>query len=235
MNIALILAGGTGTRVGADIPKQYIKVKDKMIIEYCLHTFFKHEDIDGVQIVADPYWQDRINCAVTDIISELKASNDKWKGFSKPGENRQLSILNGLRDIKKYAGDDAGIFIHDAARPLLGANLIDRCIAAFDGYDGVMPVLPMKDTVYVCEEGKAVSALLDRNTIFAGQAPELYRLGVYYEACMKLMPDKIKEVNGTTEAAILAGLKVATISGDENNYKITTKEDLDNFALRGVS
>jgi 2-C-methyl-D-erythritol 4-phosphate cytidylyltransferase len=128
--------------------------------------------------------------------------------------------------------DGVNILIHDAARPLLTRKLISDCFAALPGHDGVMPVLPMKDTVYVSNDGKTVDRLLDRSTIYAGQAPELYRLKPYYEACVALLPQEILSINGSTEPAIRAGLDVAMIPGDEGNYKITTKNDLEKFETK---
>ena len=87
----------------------------------------------------------------------------------------------------------------------------------------------MKDTVYYSENGTTVDKLLDRSCIFAGQAPELYRLKKYLEANEKLLPDDILKINGSTEPAVMAGLNVAMIPGDENNYKVTTKKDMDRF------
>lgn len=231
MNVALILSGGTGTRLGGDIPKQYIKVQGRMLIAYCLEMFAAHKRIDGIWIVAAPEWREEIKneCA------RLNIKNDAIFGYSLPGDTRQLSILNALCDMEAYFGsngsdgDDPVIIIHDAARPNLTAGYVDKCLDALTGYDGVMPVIPMKDTVYYSEDGKSVGKLLDRSRIYAGQAPELYRLGSYLEANRKLLPDDIRKINGSTEPAVLAGLKVAMIPGDENNYKITTKEDMDRF------
>ena len=121
------------------------------------------------------------------------------------------------------------MLIHDAARPCLSEALITACIDALDGHDGALPVLPMKDTVYLSRDGKSVSSLLNRQEIFAGQAPELFVLGKYYEANERLFPQKILQVNGSTEPAILAGMDIAMIPGDEGNYKITTKADLERF------
>ena len=218
MNIALILSGGTGTRLGSDIPKQYIKVRGRMIIDYCLETFINNENIDYIQIVADKAWRD-----------ELDISNEKFKGFSNPGANRQLSIYNGLTDIKKYADDDSLVMIHDAARPLLKAELINACFDAASSFDGVIPVLPMKDTVYLSEDGRRISSLIDRSSIYAGQAPEVFKLGKYYEANEALLPDKILTINGSTEPAIISGMDITMIPGDESNFKITTKADLMRF------
>lgn len=225
MNIALVLSGGIGSRVGGDIPKQYLHVRGKMIIEYCLETLVEHREIDRFQIVAEPSWQRDIR----DRIQKMPGFESKKFAFSLPGENRQLSIWNGLCDMKKYVGEGATVFIHDAARPLLSDTMITRCFEALQDHHGVMPVLPMKDTVYVSTGGDRVSGLLDRSTIFAGQAPELFCFNQYYEACKALLPDRILQINGSTEPAIMAGLDIAMIPGDEENYKITTKEDLERF------
>ncbi|MCI9421968.1 MAG: 2-C-methyl-D-erythritol 4-phosphate cytidylyltransferase [Dorea sp.] len=224
MTIALILSGGTGTRLGFDIPKQYIEVNGRPIISYSIESLSSHNELDAIQIVADPVWQGQIQ----DWLAE-EGECGKFRGFSSPGGNRQLSILNGLKDIREYAKDSDYVFIHDAARPLLTEKQITDCIAGAFGHDGVLPVLPMKDTVYSSTDGKKISALLNRSEIYAGQAPEMFQLGSYYEANCRLLPDKIWQINGSTEPAILAGLDVVMIPGDEGNFKITTKEDLERF------
>lgn len=223
-NIALLLSGGAGTRLGADLPKQYIEVAGKPIISYCIERLSIHKMIDGIQIVAAPQWQD--------IIKELLLTSDigkKFKGFSLPGENRQLSILHGLEDIREYAGDLDYVFIHDAARPMLSDQLITDCLKAVLGHEGVLPVLPMKDTVYSSKDGKTISSLLERSEIYAGQAPEVFQLGKYYEANKNLLPQHILKINGSTEPAIIAKMDVVMIPGDEKNLKITTNEDLEHF------
>lgn len=224
MNIALILSGGTGSRLSADIPKQYIEFNNRMIISYCLEKVLLHNDINAVQIVADKSWHSKIS----ECLSAIDIDN-KFKGFSKPGTNRQMSILNGLEDIREYADDKDIVFIHDAARPFLTQELITRCLAEIDGHDGVLPVIPMKDTVYLSEDGKQVKSLLRREQIFAGQAPESFVLGKYLDANKKLLPDRILTVNGSTEPAIMAEMDIFMIPGDENNFKITTKADYERF------
>ncbi|MDD6069224.1 MAG: IspD/TarI family cytidylyltransferase [Clostridiales bacterium] len=219
MNIALILSGGTGNRLGADIPKQYIKIGERTVISYCLEVLENCQSISAIQIVADERWHE--------LISESALT--KLKGFSRPGKTRQLSILNGLEDICSYADEEDLVIIHDAARPLISEYLIESVIEAAKAHDGAIPVLPMKDTVYLSEDGRRISALLDRKCVVAGQAPESFRLKPYYEANKKLLPDQIMKINGSTEPAILAGLDIVTIQGDEQNFKITTKDDLVRF------
>ena len=246
MNIALILSGGTGTRMGVDVPKQYMEVAGRPIFTYCVESLLSHDRIDAVQVVADPLWQKEIlgwyrrrtaQKAGVDADREAGQGREtdnilwekKFRGFSSPGETRQLSIYHGLEDIREYADDTDYVFVHDAARPLLSEDIITNCLNGVQGHDGAMPVLPMKDTVYYSQSGESVDRLLDRSTIFAGQAPEVFVLGKYYEANRRLFPERILEINGSTEPAVLAGMDVAMIPGDEKNFKITTKADLERF------
>ncbi|MCI8774586.1 MAG: 2-C-methyl-D-erythritol 4-phosphate cytidylyltransferase [Lachnospiraceae bacterium] len=222
MNIALILAGGTGMRLGSDIPKQYIEVKGKTVISHCLEIFGTHPQIDAVQIVAHAEWRETIQEQMP------VAALHKFKGFSAPGSNRQYSIFNGLQDIVQYAEETDVVIVHDAARPLVSMSLLSACVDACKEHDGVVPVLPMKDTVYL-GDGKRISSLLEREKVYAGQAPEAFLLGKYYEANRLLIPDKITRINGSTEPAVMAGMDIAMIPGEESNFKITTKADLERF------
>lgn len=223
MNIAIILAGGTGARIGGDIPKQYLEAGGKLVIQYCLETCFGSEEIDAVQIVAEQRWRELIEAHLPE------GNGQKWKGFSDPGETRQLSIWNALLDIAGYADREDMVFIHDAARPLLSRGLLHRCLQSAQGHDGALPVLPMKDTVYYSEDGRSVSGLLRRSSVYAGQAPEVFVYGKYCEANRVLFPEKIREINGSTEPAVMAGMSIVMIDGEEDNFKITTQADLDKF------
>lgn len=226
MNIALVLSGGKGTRISSDIPKQYIRPDGiNTILYYCLETLFRDKNIDAVQIVADAEY----HTLISEELEQIELSDVKFKGFSVPGKNRQLSIWNGLEDIKAYADANDYVLIHDGARPCLSNVMLDICFKEIDGHDGVMPVIPMKDTVYLSEDGKSVTSLLDRKSIFAGQAPELFVFGKYYDSIEKLLPDRVMTINGSTEPAILNGMDVVMIPGDENNFKITTNADLERF------
>lgn len=228
MNIAIILAGGTGKRLGAEIPKQYIEVQGRPIISYCLAKFAEHERIDGIQIVADVMWRRFIQDKM-DLEREKESYRKKFLGFSDPGKNRQLSILQGLKDILSYR-DHTVVVIHDAVRPCVTKELISNCLDAAEDHEGAVPILPMKDTMYYSSDKKKITSLLERNKIFAGQAPEAFRLQPYYEANRILMPDQILRINGSAEPAVMAGMDIAVIPGDEENFKITTKKDLEMFS-----
>ena len=231
MVTALILTGGMGNRMGSDIPKQYIEVGGIPVISYCIKALSISDRIDAIWIVAASEWQENIH--------KWLSSSDpygKFKGFSSPGANRQMSVFNGISDIKAMLSDTEYVLIHDAARPMITAADIESCVAAVSGHDGVLPVLPMKDTVYLSNDGARVDGLLERNRISAGQAPEVFALDKYLRANESLIAgDKddigspIMKINGSTEPAIMAGMDIVMIPGNEDNFKITTMADLNRF------
>lgn len=225
MTVAILLSGGKGSRMGTDIPKQYITVEGVPILVYCLKTLNKSEYIDKIQIVADKQWHDGIIGWLSQFGLE-----DKFLGFSAPGTTRQESIFNGLKDIRRVVSDDDYVFVHDGARPLLTLSMIEESIRGMKGYDGVIPVLPMKDTVYMSKDGECIDSLLKRDEIFAGQAPETFIYGKYFEANKTLEESgEIANIKGSTEPAVMAGMRMHLIEGDERNFKITTKADLERF------
>ncbi len=251
MIIAILLSGGNGTRLGSQIPKQYIKLGSKTVIGYCLETLDQCKKIDKYLIVASEEWQDFISQSMTEHGLE-----EKFLGFAKPGLNRQLSIYNGLKrvdELVKCADSPLGlgsdelmdgpsdfyVMVHDAARPLLKADEIEKYTQALEGHDGLMPALPMKDTVYVSRDGHLIDGLLDRSTIYAGQAPEFFAFKKYLRACEDLMTydesgqlsqdSEIMRINGSSEVAVKAGMDIAIVPGSESNFKITTMADLERF------
>ena len=227
MNIAIILAGGTGSRITSDIPKQYVELSGQMMITHSIRPFAKCGMVDGIQVVAGTEWRDKIERELFEDADP--GMGQKFQGFSDPGENRQLSIYSALKDISERFAKTGkgGVIVHDAARPFVTVEDIESCLKALKDHDGAMPVLPMKDTVYFSRSGQRVDELLNRNCIYAGQAPEAFRFKEYLRANEELLPDKILLIKGSTEPAIMAGLDVAMIPGNQLNFKVTTKEDLD--------
>lgn len=225
MTVAIILAGGSGTRMHQDIPKQFITVEGRPIILYTLEIFHNHPSIDAIAIVASSVWQPQIEqwLVAEGLIGKLI-------GFAEAGSSRQHSILNGLLKVREMGlSDDDIVIIHDAVRPSVSANLIQRCIAFIDGVDGVMPTLQMKDTIYRSYDGKHIETSLIRDELFAGQAPEAFILGKYYLAHQNMTKNELSIIRGSSELAVLRNLRVRMIDGEESNYKITTPLDLERF------
>lgn len=220
MNAVILLSGGTGTRMGGDIPKQYLMAGNRPVISYCLETFEESGLIDRIMVVAAPEYRD--------LIRSLVKNDEKPLDFADPGSNRQLSILSGLRALKDFLSDDDNVIIHDAARPMVKKELIEKITDALKGSDAVLPVLPMKDTVYEVEGGRVLGNL-DRSRIAAGQAPEGFKFGKYLRANEDLLPDRILEISGSMQPAVMCGMDIRCIDGDEDNFKITTPADLKRF------
>ena len=224
MNYAIVLSGGTGTRLGSDIPKQYIEVGGKPIILYCLETMEKTPCIDEICIVAAQEWQPKIS----EWIRE--AGIQKVSGFAEAGKTRQHSLINGLQFFADQEPEKgSAVLIHDAARPNVSVDLLTRCFEGLANADGILPVIPVKDTMYLSEDKKKISGLLNRDQIFSGQAPESFDFEKYYQINMELTDEEISNVRGTAEIAFRKGLSVELTEGDEMNYKITTSADLEKF------
>lgn len=224
MNIAIILSGGVGSRMGLNLPKQYVLVNGQPVINYCLKTFLENDKTDAIVIGVADEWKE----FVEENVAKLKPS--KVILYAQPGETRQYSIYNALNVVKE-AGypDDAVVLIHDAARPLVSHELIYRCYDGCKDADGIMPVIPVKDTVYLSEDGKHIQSLLNRSHLWAGQAPEAFRFGKYLTVHEKMPREELLKINGSTEIAFKAGLECQMVEGDPMNFKITTPEDLLNF------
>lgn len=224
MNIAIILSGGIGSRMGLDRPKQYVEVEGKPVIGYCLETILEMEVIDAVVIGCASEWLGYVK----EIVAGSKST--KMVLYASPGETRQYSIFNALKVARTLArGEDDIVIIHDAARPLVSRELITRCIDGCRGADGVMPVLAVKDTTYLSEDGIHIKALLNRKQLWAGQAPEAFNLAKYLRAHETMPRKELLRINGSTELAFKSGLECVMMEGDPLNFKITTPEDLSNF------
>ena len=221
MTIAILLSGGIGSRMKTDgMPKQYLPLCGRPILSYSLQTFDAHPEIAGTVIVADAAWRARI----TEWMEQDGIR--KFVAFADPGETRQFSIFNGLGKAAECCSNADAVIVHDAARPLVSTALISKCLEALPGHDGVMPVLPAKDTFYLTDGHGKVTQLLDRSALAAGQAPEAFAFRKYYEAHLQMPREELLKINGSTEIAVLSGFDIVTVEGDERNIKITTPNDL---------
>lgn len=246
MNVAVILSGGSGSRMKTGTkPKQYLEVGGKPIICYCLETFQKHNMIDAIVIVAEEQYQEMLD----EWMEKEKIS--KFADYAPAGRTRQHSIYSGIaiaREVVEWyeVPDEIGgyirvgeqeetegekdiVIIHDAARPCVSEQMITECIRGAQECDGAMPVITVKDTVYQSTDGKTISGLLNRDELFAGQAPEAFKLDSYLAIHDAMTDDELANVRGSSEVAYRHGMKIKLVKGEEANFKITTKEDLDKF------
>lgn len=222
MNVAIVLSGGTGTRLGGPIPKQYVEIGGKPIFGYSLDLFQQADFIDGIVFVCHKDWEK----IVLDYVEKYGVK--KFFCFAPSGDSRQQSVKNGLFACRGRLKDTDVVLVHDAARPNASEELLRR-LTDLSGYDGVMPAVPVKDTTYYSEDGKEISSLLDRDKLRAGQAPESYLFGKYLRLHETISDERIARAKGSSEIAFANGLRIRIVDGEESNYKITTPMDLEKF------
>ena len=219
---AILLAGGTGSRMGdCTTPKQFLLVGEKPILVYAMEVFQASPFIDKLLIVVSDEWRKPVE------IWAKKYRLHKLVGFTEPGATRQLSIYSALKALKIMLTAEAAIVIHDAVRPLLDPDLIKRVLAGLRTADGCMPALPVTDTTYLSHDGEYVSALLKRSALFSGQTPEAYRFGPYLKAHYDATEDELAAVHGSSELAFQHGLKVKIVAGSYDNRKLTVQSDFE--------
>lgn len=226
MNIALILAGGTGTRMRSDgFPKQYVEVKGKPILIYTLEKFQACASVDKIVIVAHSQWESQ-------IFSWAEAFGiDKLACVAPQGNTRQESVLNGLLACQRYqTSPEDVVLIHDAARPLVTPALITACAAEVETHDGCLPVIPVKDTIYYSLDSTSITDLTDRSTLFCGQSPEAFKLTPFLELNLHTPMEKLQQIRGCCELAFQNGFDICMIPGEEMNFKLTTIEDMDRLS-----
>ena len=210
----LILAGGSGSRVGSDTPKQYLKLGSKAVIRHTVDVLLTHPSVDTVQVVIGE--NDR------QLYAEALAGAplpDPVAG----GATRQESGYRGLQALETDGPDY--VLIHDAARPFVDHATIDRVIAALETQQAVLPAVAVADTL---KRGigtpPAVEATVDREGLWRAQTPQGFRFPEILAAHRNAAG---LELTDDTAIAEHAGMTVALVTGNEDNFKITTREDLE--------
>ncbi|MDY6065806.1 MAG: 2-C-methyl-D-erythritol 4-phosphate cytidylyltransferase [Finegoldia sp.] len=212
---AIIAAAGSSHRMGTKIAKQFLKIKEKMIIEYTLDTFNSIDDIDEIVLVIRE--RDR------DIVNELIERNS-YKNIKLVvgGDTRERSTYNGLKAVC----DKTDIVIcHDGARPFIKKEKILESINALGDYDGVVVAVKAKDTIkYVNSDMKIVNTP-NRSNLYMAQTPQVFKYEAIKEAYKMVFDEKISVTDDSSLMEIL-GKDIRVIEGNYNNIKITTMEDL---------
>ena len=216
MNVAIILAAGNGSRLSNNIKKQFIKIHDKQLFLFSFDSFCS-SNIDKILIVSS---KEDIN-----YVRNLVSSNEKFLDVIAGGETRQQSVKNALDYLKGILADDDVILIHDAARPLIKVPLINEVINKTIEYDCCSLILPIKDTIISLSNNNYESTL-ERDKLASVQTPQGFKFKIIYEAHLKAMHS-----SATDDAQLVKslGLNIHLIKGDEQNFKITTNEDLNYF------
>ena len=215
--VALILAGGSGTRLGADVPKQYLDLGGRAVLRRSIEAFRNHPAVSAVRVVIGSGDRALYDRAVEGLDLPPPAEG---------GATRQESGLRGLESLAEFAPDL--VLIHDAARPFVDAATIDRVIAALDSHPAALPGVPVADTLKKAEGAPLlVGETVDRSGLWRAQTPQGFRYADILAAHRAAAGNNL-----TDDAAVAqqAGLAVAMVLGSEDNYKITTREDLERAA-----
>ena len=227
MNIAIILAGGTGSRMGADKPKQFIEVDGRSVIERCIDAFEAAPGIDEIAVVMHPQW--------TTLMHEV-AEHNTWKKLKKileGGSERYMSSLNAIAAYIDYP-DDTNLLLHDAARPWVSQEVIARTVQALTHHEAVAVGIPSTDTVWEVRQdfdkqlSKFIVRIPERSTMWRAQTPQAFRLPIIRDAYQHALQDP--QFHATDDCGVvrnyLPGTKIIIVPGEEQNRKITFKEDL---------
>jgi 2-C-methyl-D-erythritol 4-phosphate cytidylyltransferase len=213
--VAVIPAGGKGTRSGLNVPKQYLKIKGKELIAYTLEVFQKNRSVDEIIISADPFYFKLLNKI------KKKYSFSKLSGIVKAGKERQDSVYNGLNSLSASSGDL--ILVHDAVRPLLPAKILSDAIKTAIEKGNTVVCLKAKDTLI--RGNDLVEKYLDRDEVCYVQTPQIFEYSLLKKAMDKAFKDKFR---GTDESMLVRRLneKINIVEGSVFNFKVTSQEDI---------
>ena len=220
--IAVILAGGTGKRMGnVKLPKQFLEICGIPVIVLTIKNILEYRLFDKMVVVIHPDWKEYL----AELLINYGIDISKIV-FVKGGKERIESIENGLDYLKaSKAGDDDIVVIHDAVRPFASKALFSNAVAETQKYGATVAIVPAKDTMIVSEDGIAVD-MPDRTKLFHGQAPDSFKFKVLYDALKSLSQDEMAKITGTAQICQKKGIVIHTFIGEENNIKITTIEDM---------
>ena len=216
---ALIVAGGSGTRMGGDTPKQYLRLGGRAVIRHALETFLEHPRIDAVQVVIGENHGEMFADAVQGLRMPMPVVG---------GPTRQLSVLNGLEALaRREMGAPDIVLIHDAARPFVSAELIDRLLDGLGMHEGVIPALPVVDTIKLVNDDGIIVETIPRAALRAAQTPQTFYLAPILAAHRQARDAGETDLTDDAAVAERAGFEVAVVEGDPLNRKITTSHDLE--------
>lgn len=235
-NIAVILAGGTGSRVGGPVPKQFLTLAGRTVIEHSIETFNNHPAIDEVAVVVHPDWRGRM---------EEIAAAGRWGKLKKIVDGGSERYMSSLNAIMAYIDepDETNLLLHDAARPMVSTEIIDRVVKALGSHEAVGVAVPSTDTVWEVHPDmneelgmkneefimpRFVARIPERKLMWRAQTPQAFRLPLIRDAYQRALQDP--RFQATDDCGVvrkyMPGTKICVVEGSEENRKITFKEDL---------
>ena len=222
-NICLIIAGGSGSRMHQDIPKQFLTVNERPVIVYTLEAFERHPQIDAIAVVCIQGWEQV-------LWAYAKQFNITKRQYIIPGGvNGQESIRNGVFELEKHFNPEDFVLVHDAIRPLVSEEIITDCIQVANKYGNAVTVIPCAEAMLETEDGVVSTGSYPRDCLKRTQTPQAFRMKEICELHRRAIEKGITNSIATCTLMIELGEKVYFSKGSEKNLKLTTVEDIDIF------
>lgn len=214
----VIPAAGSGQRMQASQPKQYLKLCGQTILEHTLAIFLNRQDIAAAVVCLAP---------IDDVWPTLSCASNTNVIATEGGDTRAQSVLNGLNRLSELADDHDWVLVHDAARPCLGDQVLQRLFNQLNGDSvGGILAIPAKDTLKQANTTTAsIQCTLDRSRIWQAQTPQMFRYKLLKEALSRALDAKIA-ITDESSAVEWAGYQPKLVEGDARNLKVTTPDDL---------
>lgn len=219
-NVAVVLAGGSGRRIGGDLPKQFLQVGRRRIIEYSIDAFEKNTGIDEIAVV--------VNKDFVSLMEEIAAANSwsKLKHILNGGNERSDSSMSA---IQAYEGIDCNLIFHDAVRPMVSQRIISDVVSALETYNSIAVAVPATDTIVkVDESGRMISEILQRQLLRCQQTPQAFRYETIAEAYKLALADSnfVATDDCGVVSRYLPNEKIFIVDGEDSNIKVTYPKDL---------
>ena len=214
---AVVPSAGIGERMQSDRPKQYLQLEDKLVIEHTLQRLASHPEIKGIviAIAQEDEWWPTVSVVVSCPLYVVHG-----------GEQRSHSVLNALDKLSTLVADDTWVLVHDAARPCLRQEDIDRLLSALSNHDvGGLLGLPVNDTVKRTSNDDVIMETIERRNLWRASTPQMFRLVILKSALQALREQNIT-VTDEASAIEFVGLEPVMVEGHADNIKITVSTDL---------
>ena len=221
MIVALIKAGGIGSRLGAGIPKQFVLINDKPIIIYTMEQFQNHSEVDEIVVICVEGWMEKLRMYAN------KFGISKLSNIVCGGETSLKSIRNGVGALSDKYDDDDIILVHDGNRPLISKDIITDAIRQCQLNGSAVAAIPCTDEIMVKNDSfLGAEVYLDHKTLYRIQTPDAYKLFRLRKIFKNATEAQLQNIGATNVLMIDSGEKVFFSKGSELNIRLTTKEDM---------
>ncbi|MCR5223306.1 MAG: 2-C-methyl-D-erythritol 4-phosphate cytidylyltransferase [Lachnospiraceae bacterium] len=223
MNVALIIAGGSGQRMKQDIPKQFLNVQDRPVIVYTLEAFQKHPNIDAIAVVCLAGWEEILKA----YAAQFNISKLQW--IFPGGGSGQESLKNGIMGLNEVCADDTMVLIHDAIRPLVSPEIISDNISCCMQHGSAITVIPCQEAMLLTENSESSTEQILRSRLARTQTPQAFYLEKLVWAHEEAAKRGITNSIATCTLMIELGEEIYFSAGSEKNLKLTTTDDIEIF------